>query len=209
MKELLIGNLPEVLLIDGKEYEIASDFREIVELEAVLCSAELTDAERGEQALHLFYGCIPHDIETAVDRLCWFMKGGDQYRPQKRHRQPAEGEIGRKEIYSFIHDAGLIYAAFMQQYGIDLTDIDYLHWWKFKAMFEALGKETLMKEVMHCRAVEIDPKMPQSQKDYYSAMKQRYALPLPDGIEKQMSDLEAALMGDGNVSEVLKCSTKR
>ena len=207
MKELLMGTLPESFLIGGKEYDISSDFRDIVELEGILSSEELTDAERGEQALHLFYGCIPHAVEEAVEKLCWFMQCGEINRPQKARRR-SQGEGVHKAAYSFIHDAGLIYAAFMQQYGIDLHDVEYLHWWKFKAMFESLGKDTLIKEVMHCRVVEIDSKMPQDQKDYLNDMKQRYALPLPDGIEKQLSDLEAALMGDGNVSEVIRCSRK-
>lgn len=209
MKELLTGNLPESFLIGDKEYAVSSDFRDIVELEEILSSEELTDAERGEQALNLFYGCIPDDVETAVEKLCWFMQCGEKERPHRGRRQPARDDFRQQAAYSFIHDAGLIYAAFMAQYGIDLTDIEYLHWWKFKAMFESLGKDTLMKEVMHCRAVEIDPKMPQAQKDYYNAMKQRYALPLPEGVEKQLSDLEAALMGDGNVSEVIGCRNKK
>lgn len=209
MRELLTGNLPESFLIDGKEYKISSDFREIVVLEEILSSEELTDAERGEQALNLFYGCIPSDVETAVDKLCWFMQCGEKERPHTGRRQAARGDFRQQAAYSFIHDAGLIYAAFMAQYGIDLYDIEYLHWWKFKAMFEGLEDGRVIKEVMRCRAVEIDSKMPQAQKDYYNAMKQRYALPLPDGVEKQMSDLEAALMGDGNVSEVIRCNSKK
>lgn len=209
MKELLTGNLPKSFLINDKEYPISSDFRDIVELEEILSSEELTDAEKGEQALRLFYGCIPEDVETAVEKLCWFMQCGEKENHRRKRRRAAEDGSRQKEVYSFVHDAGLIYAAFMAQYGIDLADTEYLHWWKFKAMFESLGKDTLMKEVMHCRAVDIDSKMPQGQKDYYNAMKQRYALPLPDGIEKQLSDLEAALMGDGNVSEVIGCRKKK
>ena len=204
MKELLTGNLPESFLINNKEYAISSDFRDIVELEEILSSAELTDEERGRQALMLFYGCIPEDVETAVEKLCWFMQGGEKERHTTKRRQEAGDGREQKPVYSFVHDAGLIYAAFMQQYGIDLADIEYLHWWKFKALFESLGKDTLMKEVMHCRAVDVDPKLPQGQKDYYNAMKRRYALPLPEGVEKQLSELEAALMNGGNVSEVLK-----
>ncbi len=208
MKELLTGNLPVSFLIGGEEYVISSDFRDIVELEEILSSESLTDVEKGEQALRLFYGCIPEDVEEAVEKLCWFMQCGEKERPHRGRRPPARDDFIQQAAYSFIHDAGLIYAAFMAQYGIDLTDIEYLHWWKFKAMFESLGKDTLMKEVMHCRAAEIDPKMPQTQQNYYNAMKQRYALPLPDSIEKRLSDLEAALMGDGKVSEVIGCRKK-
>lgn len=208
MQELLMGNLSTSFQISGREYEIASDFRDIVELEGILSAEELTDAEKGEQALRLFYGCIPEDVETAVEKLCWFMQCGETNRPKRKRRRSAEGMAQQKACYSFIHDAGLIYAAFMQQYGIDLADIDYLHWWKFKALFESLSKDTLLKEVMHCRVVEPNSNMSQSQKDYYNGMKQQYALPRPGGIERQMDALEAALLGDGNVSEVIRCMMK-
>lgn len=208
MKELLTGNLPESFLINGTEYKISSDFRAMVKLEDIF-SSDLTDAEKGEQALHLFYGCIPLDVEEAVEKLCYFWECGRKEPVQKRRRRGAGEDFVGRPIYSLSHDAGLIYAAFMGQYGVDLYDVKHLHWWKFKAMFEALGNDTLMKEVMRCRAVEVKNDMPKAQKDYYNAMKKRYALPLPDGIEKHLSDLEAALMGDGNISEVMKCRTEK
>ena len=208
MKELLTGNLPEAFLINGKEYKISSDFRTMVKLEDIF-SSNLSDAEKGEQALRLFYGCIPHDVEEAVDKLCYFWECGKKEPHRRRSRQGAGEDVGNRLIYSLSHDAGLIYAAFRAQYGIDLHDIEKLHWWKFKAMFESLDNSTLMKEVMRCRAVEVKNDMPKAQKEYYNAMKRRYALPLPDGIEKHLSDLEAALMGNGDVSEVIRCREKK
>ena len=52
------------------------------------------------------------------------------------------------------------------------------------ALFEALEEDRVLKEVMRCRAVEIKGDMPQAQKDYYNAMKRRYALPLPEQEER-------------------------
>lgn len=208
MKELLTGKLPESFLIEGRIYKISSDFRTMMKLEDIF-SSNLSDAEKGEQALRLFYGCIPYDVEEAVEKLCYFWECGRKGPVRKRYRQGAGEAYGSRPIYSLSHDAGLIYAAFLGQYGVDLHDVKHLHWWKFKAMFEALDDHTLMKEVMRCRAVEVKSDMPKAQKDYYNAMKKRYALPLPDGIEKHLSDLEAALMGDGNISEVMECRTEK
>lgn len=209
MKELLTGKLPTSFRIGGNEYEISSDFRTMLELEEVFSSDELTEAEKAEQALRLFYGCVPENLEEAVEKLCFFWQGGRKEKPSKRRRQAAEGDFYHRPIYSFTHDAGLIYGAFLTQYGMDLTDVGYLHWWKFKALFECLEDDRLMKEVMRCRAVEVKGDMPQAQKDYYNAMKRRYELPLPERMEKHRSALEAALMGDGNVDEVMKCRNER
>ena len=208
MKELLTGNLPTSFLIGGKEYEISSDFRTMLELEEIFSSDDLTDAQKAEQALRLFYGCIPEEVEEAVERMCFFWQCGRKEKPLKRGRQDAGDDFYQPPVYSFTHDAGLIYGAFLTQYGIDLSCTN-LHWWQFMALFEALEDDRVIKEVMRCRAVEVKGDMPQAQKDYYNAMKRHYELPLPERMEKHRSALEAALMGDGNVDEVMKCMNEK
>lgn len=47
-----------------------------------------------------------------------------------------------EQIYSYIFDNDLIYSALKIQYDIDLAEIDYLYWWKFKAAFNGLKVET-------------------------------------------------------------------
>ena len=56
--------------------------------------------------------------------------------------------------YDFKQDAGLIYAAFMQDYGIDLT-VTELDWRKFMALFMGLSDTTKIKEVMGIRGRKI------------------------------------------------------
>ncbi len=206
MKELLTGNLPVSFLIGGREYHISSDFRAMLRLEEIFSAEELTDEEKAERALKLFYGCIPEPLEEAVERLCYFWSCGRQ--EKKRHEKAAGADFYQPPIYSFTHDAGLIYGAFLTQYGIDLSRKS-LHWWQFMALFEALEEDRVLKEVMRCRAVEIKGDMPQAQKDYYNAMKRRYALPLPAQEERQQSALVTALMGDGKVDEVMACMKKK
>ncbi len=206
MKELLTGNLPVSFSIGGREYHISPDFRAMLRLEEIFSAEELTDEEKAERALKLFYGCVPEPLEEAVDRLCYFWGCGRQ--EDKRHGKTAGADFYQPPIYSFTHDAGLIYGAFLTQYGIDLSRKS-LHWWQFMALFEALEEDRVLKEVMRCRAVEIKGDMPQAQKDYYNAMKRRYALPLPEQEERQQSALVTALMGDGKVDEVMACMKKK
>ena len=78
MKELLTGNLPVSFLIGGREYHISSDFRAMLRLEEIFSAEELTDEEKAERALKLFYGCIPEPLEEAVERLCYFWGCGRQ-----------------------------------------------------------------------------------------------------------------------------------
>lgn len=208
MKGLLTGNLPTSFLIGGKEYEISSDFRTMLELEEIFSSDSLMEAEKAERALLLLYGCIPAEVDMAVEKMCFFWQCGRKEKSLKWGRQATGEDFYQPPVYSFTHDAGLIYGAFLTQYGIDLSCAN-LHWWQFMALFEALEDDRVIKEVMRCRAVEVKGDMPQAQKDYYNAMKRHYELPLPERMEKHRSALEAALMGDGNVDEVMKCMKEK
>lgn len=202
MKDFLIRELPISAVIQGKEYKIASDFRDMLELEAILNSHK-SDAEKGAEALKLFFGYIPSDEETAVEYLGWFFSCGKGKGSQNDKKEQIEMGTYKPPVYSFRYDGELIYAAFWAQYGIDLQDVSYLHWWKFIALFNGLTKEHLITEVMHCRAVDVKPDMPKDSKEYYYKMQKAYALPLPDRLERHLSDLEDALLGDGKVGCIL------
>ena len=102
MKELLTGNLPDSFLIGGREYHISSDFRAMLRLEEIFSAEELTDEEKAERALKLFYGCIPEPLEEAVDRLCYFWGCGRQ--EKKRHGKTTGADFYQPPIYSFTHD---------------------------------------------------------------------------------------------------------
>ena len=52
----------------------------------------------------------------------------------------------------FIQDGPLIYAAFMQAYGMDLVEQrGILHWWKFNALLRGLPSNTRLMEVVQIR----------------------------------------------------------
>ena len=64
-----------------------------------------------------------------------------------------EGPRVQSEIYYDIkHDAGAIYASFMQAYGIDLIEQQgKLHWLKFKALLSGLSENTQFKRIVSIR----------------------------------------------------------
>lgn len=62
-------------------------------------------------------------------------------------------------LFDFQQDSDLIYAAFMQAYGIDLHDeIGRLRWEKFLALFKGLPDETEFRQVVKLRATPV-PKL--------------------------------------------------
>lgn len=64
--------------------------------------------------------------------------------------QPAK--TTHQKSMDFIQDGPLIYAAFMQAYGMDLQEQrGILHWWKFNALLRGLPSNTRLMEVVQIR----------------------------------------------------------
>ena len=174
---ILIDLLPDHVEIDGKKYSINTDFRISILFELLMQDRTILDSEKIYMALDLYYPQIPHNLEQAVDKMLWFYRcGKDDEDDSVKNGSPA-GSGKASMIYSFEHDAEYIYSAFLDQYGIDLQDIEHLHWWKFRALFKGLKEDNLICKIMGYRSIEITNDMSDSEKKYYRKMKQIYALP--------------------------------
>lgn len=125
-----------------------------------------------------------------MEKILWFYLCG---REETNREEKEEMKSTHKNIvYSYEYDAGSIYAAFLSQYGIDLVEIPFLHWWKFKALFHALDENLEFMKIMRYRAVDIT-KIPKEQKDFYRKMKQIYALPDNRTEEEKEQDFISSL----------------
>ena len=162
---------------------------------------DLSDAEKARQGLELVYPEIPENLDAAVDGLLWFYAGGKRWR--EKRAGAVEGTTGVQRIYSFEHDDDYIYSAFLTQYYIDLQDIEYLHWWKFKALLRTLSSDLEFSKIMEYRSVDIDATMTKEQRDFYRRKKELYALPLPADEEEKVDAIAEALMNGGDLTGLL------
>jgi len=189
---ILIDVLPEYVEIDGIEYKINTDFRIGIMFELLIQDNTLTDMEKVEIALNLYYPEIPHDPIQALEKILWFYRCGKEYDAESP-QEGTEGTTQQQAIYSFEHDAEYIYAAFLDQYGIDLQGIEHLHWWKFRALFRGLKEDNLIVKIMGYRAIKIDDNMTDSEKKFYRRMKKIYALPDNRTQEEKERDFTNAI----------------
>lgn len=181
---ILIDELPQSVEIGGKEYPINYGFRTFVLIEICIFDADLSDSERVNQALDLFYGDdLPGDVNQAFERMMWFYRGGKDEKKGK-----SKGATSPKRCYCFEQDAPYIYSAFRAQYGIDLQDIRSvdLHWWKFKSLFESLDENLRISKIMMYRVADTTG-MDKYQKKFYSDMKKLYALESDASVDSKMA----------------------
>ena len=200
----LLDLLPETVEIGDVEYPINTDFRISILFELMMQDSSLPDKEKMQEAIRLYYPEIPHDLDEAIEKLIWFYRCGKVKKAKKNTAsQEEEEDTQERLVYSFEHDDRYIYAAFLSDYGIDLQDVEDLHWWKFRAMFLALNDSCEFKKIMGYRSMKITSKMSKEQRAFYEKMQRIHALPIPDDEQEKYDAITKALMGDGDLTGLL------
>ncbi len=165
MHNLLTDRLPEYITICGREYPVYTDFRRWI-LVIELFAEELADVgTKAECAARLiFSGENPLDgvrgksaEETAevyrdlVRGITEFASCGRDFRTADKTGKTAFAE----PVFDFTVDAGRIYAAFRQIYGIDLhVSPEKLHFWTFMELLRNLPAETEFMRVVNLRRTD-------------------------------------------------------
>ena len=172
----LTEQLPKSVEISGKDYAINTDFRVGFKLEEIMRSSSLSSEEKITKMVQAYYPVIPSDIKGAIEKALWFYQCGDIKPQEENKRERYRGRRHKNVVsYSFCQDAPYLYSAFLEQYNMDLCDIEYMHWWKFCAMFESLNDETQMSKIMYYRKVSTAG-MPKEKRYFINEMKKRYKL---------------------------------
>lgn len=150
---ILVDPLPDVVIVGGMEYQINTGFRTSVLFELLVRDKKIPDPAKIIGMLQLYYPQEPADKDEAIKKILWFYNCGKQEEKKEERNKTAKDFRQDKALYSFEQDAPLIYAAFLAEYGIDLQDIEDLHWWKFSALFDGLSDDRKIRQVMRIRGM--------------------------------------------------------
>jgi hypothetical protein len=183
---ILIDKLSTIIKNRVGDIEFNTDFRIGMLFEMLMQDRNIDKQVKVIQAINLYY---PHpeqikDFEKAFNDIIWFYTCGkseinvntqdNQGKETKRKKFNSQKD---ERIYDYEYDDGYIYSAFLQQYGIDLQEIKYLHWWKFKSLFDSLNKDTKIVEIMEYRAIDLGKIKDKEEKNRYKKLKKIYKLP--------------------------------
>ena len=136
----LCDALPYSVEVDGQEYRLTPAFDNVLQMYAQLDDGDLTDAEQMELMLYYLTDNGPQDVRL-LTAACAALFPPDP-----------KPKVTAKKAFDFVQDADLIYAGFMQAYGIDLIDQQgKLHWLKFLALLQGLPETTRFREVIEIR----------------------------------------------------------
>ena len=119
------AKLPQAIEVGGSFYKIHTNFKYFLRLREIL-----QNKEAGLKEFDFMYiNEIPPSRIEGIRALCDFMNP-----PQEL---PRIRETDTERVLDYEIDAPYIYAAFMEQYGIDLIETR-LHWYKFLALLHGL-----------------------------------------------------------------------
>lgn len=183
---ILIDLVPTTTIIGGDDFVINSDFRIGIQYELLMQDPNVSNQDKLKHSIALFFynehnrQFKNEEVREVFDYISYFYSGGS-----KVVRGKGSGRASKKAIYSYDYDANYIYSDFMKIYNIDLQDIHYLHWWKFKALFSGLDEGSKLSKIMGYRAMKIDKDMSDKEKAHYRELKRIYRLPDNRTVEEK------------------------
>lgn len=129
--------LPEGVTVDGKFYKMDFDFRNVLRMMDEMARKDIMQEAKEYRALR----CLcrrPRNVQKVLAAV---------YAVLFDNAPKADGQ----KVTDFVQDAGLIRAAFLQSYGIDLYH-DRLHWIAFRELLCALPEGSRYRDVVGIRA---------------------------------------------------------
>lgn len=166
--------LPECIEIDGTEYRIITDFREWIRFSDMLKS-DISTHLKYEFIREMFLETIPNITEKVFDGMSRFLSMEENrvliHKTDKLQSKSAKSNI------SYEYDAPYIISAFLREYNIDLLEIPYLHWWKFKMLLDGLTENSQIKERIYYRDCDINSITDKAERKRVMQIKKRIALP--------------------------------
>lgn len=139
----MIGALPEYLTVGETDYNIRSDYRNVLQIFEAFQDPELSKEEKWIVATYLLFedfSCADDvlealengfDIAEAQKKIKWFISSG-----------LPDGEKLEKPVYDWRKDEQMIFSAVNKVAGRETRELEYLHWWTFLGYFNEVGEGT-------------------------------------------------------------------
>lgn len=190
MINLLLDNINKIVE-DRIKINFDTNFRIGVAFEIMMQNPKYSMQAKTYQALKLFYPEMNKikDTKKAIDDIIWFYSCGKSEEKTSQKNKKSKN----KQIYSYEFDNDLIYSAFKNQYNVDLEEIEYLHWWKFRAMFNGLKSDNRIVEIMGYRAMDLSKIKDKDMKKHYKQLQEEHKLPDMRSEEEKEEDFAEAL----------------
>lgn len=171
-------DLPRTVHVHGEEIPIITDFREYIRLLDMLKCEELNAMQRLTLLKQYFLYEIEVDKEAISALTEFLVMDFDSW--QKGNEEDGiepDRHGSNKNLYSYEMDYPFILSGFMRDYRIDLESVEYLHWWKFRMLFDGLSEDTEIKQRIMYRSIDLSDIKDKDERKRISRIQRRIQLP--------------------------------
>lgn len=140
----MLYGLPKSIRVNGTEWAIRSDFRDILNIIVAMGDPNLSKEEKIYVCLYVFYEDFMDmdeaDYEEALRQAFKFIDyGNSSDRPNTI-----------KRLVDFEQDESMIIPAINKVAGTEIRGLEYLHWWTFVGYYMEIG-ECVYSQVLNIR----------------------------------------------------------
>lgn len=167
---------PDTVNIHGEDVAIITDFREYIRLLDMLKCEELDAMQKTLLLAQYFLDEIEVDKEAISALTAFVVMDSDETESDEENGETEESG-SKKNLFSYEMDYPFILSAFMRDYGIDIETVDYLHWWKFRMLFDGLSDDTEIKQRIMYRGINLSDIKDKDERNRIAKIQRRIRLP--------------------------------
>lgn len=174
----MIGVLTQYLTIGAEEYEIRSDYRDVLQVFEVFSDQDLEQWEKWIVTIYLLlkpFSCADDvfeaiengfDTEEAAKQIMWFISAGKE-----------TGDKKELPIYDWMQDEQMIFSAINEVAGKEVREVEYMHWWTLSGYFNEISDKSSIAFVMGIRhKMNKKKKLEKYEQEYVSNNKESVTL---------------------------------
>ena len=169
----MLGDLPRSVVLDnGNEYYLNTDFRVALTIFEAYDDADLSDEEKTLVMITtLFedYAQIPHEeLSEACKKASEWLDGGVKY----------ESKSDGKPVMNWVQDEQMIFSAVNRVAGQEVRATPYMHWWTFLGLMQEIDEKSLISTVIQLRTKKNSgKKLEKWEQDFYKKHKKMIDIP--------------------------------
>lgn len=171
----MIGTLPATIIINGEEWDIRTNFHDILKIIVAFNDPNLDEAEKVFICLQILYEGFDEmpesEYETAFKEALRFIDCGipESKRQGKKNARTVDWE----------HDESILFPAINKIAGCEVRSLPYLHWWTFMGYFMEVSTDGVFGNVLKLRQKKQNSKTPldKAEKEFWAANKALCEIP--------------------------------
>lgn len=183
----MYNDYPTKMEANGRIYNINTDYRVALACFKAIDDESITDLERFYAVESLLLGpdVLQEDERILQGKIELYLRCG------------REKNISNDEIdMDYFQDNKDICTSIYQVYnGLDINEIDYLHWWKFNELIEGLTEDSILEKKRRLRTYDLTTITDNKEREKIEKEKQKVALKkkTPKLTEEQLDSVNKFL----------------